>query len=82
MKHEYAAMVGQNARKNGSIGDKIFPIASSSSTNLRWNLTERKTSPCSERLRAWSISQSMFNAKYTQIIPIIPANHGFLNFYG
>jgi hypothetical protein len=62
------------------LGDKIFPIASSSSTNLTWNLKGRKVSLCSERLSVWFISQSVFNAMYTQIIPIIPANHGSLNF--
>ena len=67
-------------RKMEVLGDKIVPIASSSSTNLTWNLTGRKASLCSERLRVWFISQSMFTAKYTPIIPIIPANHGFLNF--
>jgi hypothetical protein len=61
-------------------GDKIIPSAFSWSTNLTWNLTGRKASLCCERFRAWSISQSVFNAMYYQTIRIIPANHGSLNF--
>jgi hypothetical protein len=66
--------------KTEVLGDKIFLIASSSSTNLTWNLTGQKASLCSERLRVRPISQSMFNAKYTQITSIISGNRGFLNF--